>query len=129
MNTTTSTSNVQEAVKNAAYAARERDLEGMKENAGLAARETAKAVEEKLGRARRAASMAAERVETSAREHPWAAAGILVGAGMLAGAALHRALRPTPTAGQVLMRAFEQGASSTGDAIMTGLKRMQRALR
>ncbi len=73
------------------------DLDEVKGRIEDAALEASKAMSHEFGKARRTLSRVATQVEKSARANPWAAAGVLVGAGALLGAALHAALRPTPS--------------------------------
>jgi hypothetical protein len=72
-----------------------------------------------------------------ARKHPAAAAGLLLGAGGLVGAAAQRAFRHEPTVGEVVLKALKRTgarlsngvASAAATGMSAGKTRARRALR
>ena len=119
--------NIQTAAKHAVADAREGDFQGLKENLGVVARQAGKVVEKEFGKARRTATQAAGKLEKTASDHPYAAAGVTFGAGALIGALLHAVLRPAPTALEVVVRGLKNSAESTRDTFMSGLRNIRRA--
>lgn len=77
----------------------------------------------------RARSRLASQFEKSAHARPFTTVGVLVGAGVVLGAAMHSALRPAPTTAQLLIRTLRRGALSTGDALLSGYRIARRAVR
>ena len=121
------THNVQSAVKNAVADAREGDFQGLKQNVGVVARQAGKVVGKELGKARRTVTQAADQVEKSAREHPFAAAGVMFGAGALIGALVHAVVWPVPSTSQVIARALKNSAAAARDSFKVGLRNVRRA--
>lgn len=103
----------------------EGSLESAKETIEVAAHEATK----ELGKARRTLSRVADKVEKAAVANPLVTAGVLVGAGALLGALLHAALRPAPTAGDLIMRSLKASAARTGDTLSSGFDSARRAMR
>jgi hypothetical protein len=108
----TAQQNVQNAVKRAVTDVREGDFKDFQKSMGVAARQASKVVEYEFSRVRRAATDAADSVGRSAREHPVAAAGILLGTGAIIGAAIYAAARPSPTALQLMLRGLRRTRSA-----------------
>jgi len=123
----TAQQNVQNAVKRAVTDVREGDLAGFKENVGVVARQAGKVVNQRIGKARQAASEAAESVGKTAREHPIAAASILFGTGAIVGAAIFAAARPRPTALELMIRGLRRNALRTRSAFLSGWRTARRA--
>ncbi|MDP1827712.1 MAG: hypothetical protein Q8L48_30850 [Archangium sp.] len=107
----------------------EGSIESAKETIEVAAHEASKSMEKELGKARRTMSRVADKVEKTAIANPLVTAGVLVGAGALLGALLHAALRPAPTAGDLIMRSLKESAARTGDTLSSGLDSARRAMR
>lgn len=103
-------------------------LEKVSASLESAAQQAGETVVKEFGRARTAVTRVATQVGQTAKANPVATAGVLFGAGALLGALLHSALRPAPTAGQLMFRALKRGAASTGDSLMSGLKTARRAI-
>jgi hypothetical protein len=78
--------------------------------------------------ATRSISRAASQLEKTAKTYPLATAGLVFGAGALLGAILHSALRPAPSAGDLIVRALKQGATNTGDSMRSGYRSARRAI-
>ncbi len=112
------TNGVQTSVKRAADAMLDGNLPEATKEVQVAARQLSEA-----------ASRAASGLGTTARQHPVVTGAMLVGLGAVAGALLHSALRPRPTASQVLLRALRDGADATTHTLSSGLLLARRALR
>lgn len=119
---------IQNAAKAAVTDIREGDFQGLKDNVGYVARQAGEVVGKKLGKVRQAASDSALQVSRSARQHPAASAGVLLGIGALLGAAVYALLRPAPTAGEIIRRALKDSASSAGGFFRTGYRNVRRAV-
>lgn len=123
----TAQQNVQNAVKRAVADVREGDFKDFKDSVGIAARQASKVVGKEIGKVRHAATSAADAVERSAREHPFAAAGVLLGTGAILGAAIFAAVRPRPNALELIVRGVRRGAERTGSAVRAGWRSARRA--
>lgn len=108
----------QTSVKKAADAVMDGDFDAASLNAQAAAK-----------KASRAATHAAEELAVTAKEHPVATGALLVGAGALMGALLHKLLRPSPSPSQVLLQALRNGAHAATDTLSSGLTMARRAIR
>lgn len=75
-----------------------------------------------LSRVRQATSELAERVFTSVRENPRASVAVLLGVGAVLGAAGHRLVFPRLTMSELIGRALNRGAISTGRSLASGMK-------
>jgi hypothetical protein len=60
---------------------------------------------------------------TMVRKHPLTSAGVLLGAGAVAGVAMQRALRIEPTVGQVLMKALRDNAGAASKSVASSATR------
>src|SRR5688500_10069262 len=106
----TAQQNVQNAVKRAVADVREGDFKDFTTSVGVAYRQAGKVVGQEFGKVRRAATDAAGSLENSARAHPLAAAGILLGAGAIIGATIFAVARPRPTALELMIRGLRRSA-------------------
>ena len=116
--------NLQNAAKHVSHL-----IENAPESLKTAVEDTSDAMQTKLVTARRSMSRMASKVEKAAKANPLATAGVLVGAGALLGALLHSALRPAPTAGELILRELKRNAELTGDTFKSGMKSARRAMR
>lgn len=108
----------QTSVKKTADAVMNGDLQAATHNAQIAAK-----------KAGVAAGHAADELAATAQKHPVATGALLVGAGALLGAFLHSLLRPTPSAGQILLRALKDGSTAATESLSSGLSMARRAMR
>lgn len=119
------TSNGLNAVKKSV----EGSFESAKETIEVAAHEASRSMQKELGKAGKTLSRVAEKVEKTAVANPLVTAGVLVGVGAVLGALLHAALRPAPTAGDLIIRSLKDSAARTGDTLSAGLNSARRAMR
>ena len=78
-------------------------------------------VKHELVRARKAAMRFTDHVIEAGQAHPRTAAAVLLGTGMLLGSLAYGLFAPRPTAMQVVGRALQRGAMSTGRSLLSGL--------
>jgi hypothetical protein len=78
-------------------------------------------VKQELARARKAAMKFTDQVIEAGQANPKTAAAILLGTGMLLGSLVYGLFAPRPTAMQVIGRALQHGATSTGRSLLSGL--------
>lgn len=118
MATATQTNGFQTSVKKAADAVMEGDLEGAQRSATMAAK-----------KASQAASKAADNLAATAKANPIATGAVIFGAGALVGALLNSLLRPSPSAGQVLLNALKDGTNAASHSLSSGISMARRAMR
>lgn len=78
-------------------------------------------VKQELARARKAAIKFTDQVIEAGQAHPRTAAAVLLGTGMVLGSLAYGLFAPRPTAMQVVGRALQRGAMSTGRSLLSGL--------
>lgn len=79
-------------------------------------------VNHEIGRVRDATSDLTERVITTVREHPRTSVAVLLGVGAVLGAAGHRIIFPRRTMSELIGRALNRSAISTGRSLVSGMK-------
>lgn len=120
---------VQSSMKRAAADVREGDLEGLKDDVSIAAKQASKMVEQEFGRFRKTITRTADKVSTNAKRHPGWTAGIMFGAGTLVGALLYGTLRPRPTGMELFGRSLRNAWDATRGSLISGYGNFRRAVR
>jgi hypothetical protein len=83
-------------------------------------------VTRELAHVKDAASDAASGLTERAKDHPYVAAGVLFGSGLLFGAVAYRAFFRPPTASQILTAAMKRAAIDARHTLATGLTAARR---